>query len=166
MTRTVSNAFKAAAFAQQTDEVWIVLLTLSHPDFTDDIRIASDPFEDLPTAGVKGVVSRGTEYIYMPFSLSLPNMDDTGVSRATISVDNIGRQVTAAIRSASSDVTIGIEVVLASDVDTVEISIPDFKLRSVSFDAYTVEGELSMEYFDLEPFPAGRFTPSGYIGLF
>lgn len=164
--RNLSNAARAAIFAQQTDEAFIVLLTISHPNFTDDIRLSSDSFEVLPDAGVRGVVSRGDEFIYCPFSFQLPNEDDTGVARAQLSVDNVDRRVTQAVRSADSAVSVKIEVVLASDPDSVEMSLEDFQMAQASYDALTVSGELSMQYFDTEPFPAKRFTPSDFPGIF
>lgn len=164
--RPLSNAAKAAIFAQQTDEVFITLVTINHPTFTTPVRIASDPFELLPVAGVRGVISRGEEFIYLPFVIELPAQDDTGVAKARISVDNISREIVAAVRRATSALLITIEIVLASDPDTPEISIEDFRLDRVTYDALTVSGDISVEYFDLEPFPARRFTPSDFPGIF
>lgn len=166
MSRPLSNVAKQAIFAQQTDEAFIVLVTITHPSFVQDIRVASDPYELLPIANVRGVVSRGEEYLYMPFTISLPVQDATNIARAAISVDNIDRQIVAAVRGADSALNITIEVVLASDVDTVEVSIEDFKLERVTYDAFTVSGDISVEYYDLEPFPSKRFTPSDFPGLF
>ena len=164
--RPLSNAAKHAIYAQQTDEVFIILATISNPNFEDDIRVCSDPYELLPDAGVKGVVSRGQEYIYLPFTINLPAQDDTGVAKASISIDNISREIVSAVRKASSSLGITIEIVLASAVDNVEVSVQDFRLERVSYDAFTVSGDISAEYFDLEPFPARRFTPSDFPGLF
>lgn len=164
--RNLSNAARQAIFAQQTEEAFVVLLTISHPNFTDDIRLASNPQEVLPDAGVRGVISNGLEYVYFPFSITLPNEDDTGVARAQLSVDNVDRRVTAAIRSADSSVAVKIEIVLASDPDSVEMSLDGFQMAQATYDALTVSGELSMQYFDLEPFPSKRFTPSDFPGIF
>lgn len=166
MSRNVSNAFKAAAFAQQTGEAWILLVTINSPNLAQPIRVASDPYEVLPIAGVRGVVSRGDEYIYLPFSISLPAQDDTGIARAKISIDNVGRDVVLAVRQSQSKISIAIEVVLASALDTVEMSLSDFTLDGISYDALTIEGEISVEYYDLEPYPARRFTPSDFPGIF
>lgn len=166
MSRSLSTRARNAMFAQQTSEVFIVLLTISHPSFDDDIRVSSDPFELLPIANVRGVVSRSKEYVFIPFDIILPQQDDTNVARATLSVDNIGREIVSAVRTADSAVNVKIEVVLASDVDTPEISLDGFQLSSVSYDAFTVSGELSMEYYDLEPFPSLRFTPPDFPGIF
>ncbi len=166
MTRVLSSTAKQALFAQQTDEVFAVLLTIEHSSFSQPVRISSDPKEDLPEAGVKGIVSRGDEYIYPPFSLSLPSQDDTVLAKANISIDNVSREMISHVRGADSALSIKIEVILASDPDTVEISMSQFKLERVTYDALTVNADISVEYFDLEPFPARRFTPADFPGMF
>ena len=166
MSRTLSTTARGAMFAQQTDEVFIVLLTISHDSFDDDIRVASDSREELPVAGVRGVISRGEEYLYIPFDLTLPQQDDSGVSKASLSLDNVGRELITAVRSADSAVRIKIEVVLDSAIDTVEITLDDFRLDSVKYNALTVSGDISMDYYDLEPCPKQRFTPSDWPGVF
>ena len=166
MPRQISNTAKAAAFAQQTSEAFIMLVTITHPSFTDDVRVCSDPYELLPTAQVRGIVSQGLEYIFMPFAIEMPVQDNTGLARAKISVDNISREIVAAVRSANSALTISMEIVLASDPDTPEVTISDFHLDRVTYDAFTVSGDISVEFFDLEPFPARRFSPSDFPGLF
>ena len=95
--RNLSNAAKSAVYNQETDEVFIVLLTIDHTSFTAPIRVASDPYEVLPIAGLRGVESRGEEYLYLPFTVELPHQDDSGVARARISVDNVSREIVAAI---------------------------------------------------------------------
>ncbi len=164
--RTLSNAAKSALYAQQSDECFIMLLTIEHPNFTAPIRVASDNQTLLPDAGVRGVLSRSMEFIYLPFNIELPTQDDSGIARARISVDNISREIVAAVRQANSALAITIEIVLASDPDTVEVSIEDFRLDRVTYDALTVSGDISVEYFDLEPFPSRRFTPSDFPGIF
>ena len=166
MSRPLSNAATQAMFAQQTSEVFILLVTIDNPSFTQPIRIASDPYQILPDAGVRGVVSRGNEYLYAPFTIMLPVQDDSGIAKASLSVDNIDRRMVEAVRTATSSLRISIEIVLASDVDSVEISMDDFRLERVTYDALTVSGDISMEYYDLEPFPSKRFTPSDFPGIF
>ena len=166
MSRDISDAAKNAIYAQQTEEVFIFLVTIDNENFTTPIRVASDSFELLPDAGVRGVLSRGEEYLYMPFDISLPAQDESGVAKANISIDNISREIVGHVRQATSALSITIEVVLASDVDSPEITVSDFRLDRVTYDSLTVSGDISVEYFDLEPFPSRRFTPSDFPGLF
>lgn len=163
---TLSTQALEAVNAAQTDVVFIVLLTISGGGLVTPIRLASDTYEFLPTAGVRGVVSRGDEYIYLPFEVILPMQDDTGITRAKLSIDNIDRQIVSAVRSATSALVFKIEIVLSTDVNVVEMSLPDLKLTNVNYDAFKVQGDLEMDYLDLEPFPSQRFTPSFFQGIF
>lgn len=166
MSRNVSQTFREAAYAQETGEVWICLLTITDANLVEPIRLASDPFELLPIANVPGVVSRGQEFIFLPFNIELPTQDDSGISRARLSIENVDRRIVGAVRSATSELEILTEIVLATDVDSPEISVPNFRLSNVTYDALSIEGDLSLEYFLLEPFPARRLTPSDFPGLF
>lgn len=162
----LSNAAIMAATAQQTSEVFVVLLTIDHPNFTQPIRCSSDNAVLLPNAGVRGTISRGEEYPFIPFSVSLPNQDDSGIAKARVSVDNIDRRMVQAVRTADSAISITIEIVLASSPDKVEVSEPDFKMESITYDTYTISGDLSLQYYDLEPYSKLKFTPSNFPGMF
>lgn len=164
--RTVSNTFRQESYKQSTKACFILLMTLSHADWVEDVRVASDPFELLPSAGVRGIVSNGLEYLFLPFSLNLPTQDDTGISKCEISIDNVDRRIIESVREATSKVSVAMQVILSSDPDNIEISYSDFKLERVSYDAFIVSGEISVEYFDLEPFPKSRYVPSDFPGIF
>ena len=162
----VTNNLKEAVFGQETDEAFIILLTIEGDDLTTPIRVASDPMELLPSAGVRGVISRSNEYVYLPLNIELPQQDDSGIARARVTIDNIDRRVVEGARSATRGLSVTIEIVLSSDPDTVEVSVPDFRFESVRYNAMTISGDISLEFFDTEPLPAGRFTPSRWPGIF
>lgn len=166
MSRQLSAAAKQAIYNQQTDEVFAILMTIDHPNFTQPILVSSDNGVILPSAGVRGTLSRGKEYVFLPFTIELPTQDDTGIARARISIDNIDRQMVNAVRSANSALKIKIEIVLASTPDVVEVVMDDFQINQVTYDALTISGELSLEYYDLEPYSKLRFTPSNFPGMF
>lgn len=166
MPRSISQELRSATFSQETGEVFIGLLTITHPNFEEDIRVCDDPFELLPVAGVRGVVSRGEEFLFLPFSFSLPAQNDTGIASARLSIDNIDQRIVQAVRQADSAISVTIEIVLSSDVDTPVFQSDDFRLERVTYDALTVSGDLTMEYYDAEPFPYCRFNPSDFPGIF
>lgn len=161
-----SQTFKQAAYAQETDQVFIALLTISSDELPEPIYVASDSFELLPIANVRGVVSNGQEFIYLPFDISLPRDDKTGTVSAKLRIENIDRQIIGHVRSISKPVTIKMQVVLSGDVDFIEMEFDNFQLTNVGYDGMIIEGDLTLDYWGLEPFPSGRFTPSGFPGLF
>lgn len=164
--RSLTPAALASINAQTTDECYITLVTITSDALVDPLRVADDPFELLPVAGQKGVVSRGDEYVFLPFDLSLPNQDDTGIGRAKITIDNVSREIVQAIRQTAGQINLKIEIVLATDVDTPEVALDNFILDSVNYDSLTITGSISVQYYDLEQFPQGSFNPSQFSGLF
>jgi hypothetical protein len=164
--RSVSSTYRRESQARSTSEAWIALITLTNPALTEPVYITDDPKETLPIAGVKGVESRGIEFIYVPIEWQLPHEDDTGVSRAKIRIDNVDRRIVATVRQAQGDINMKVEVVLASDTESVEFAQDFFVLRNVTYDALSVEADLYVENYDFEPFPYARITPSYFPASF
>lgn len=164
----VSTTFKQAAYAQQTDEVFIILVTLDSDELTDPIRICSDPLEKLPLLGddIYGLVSNGDTYLFLPFDIWLPRDDRTGTVSAKLSIENIDRRVIETARSVTKPISVRMQCILASDPDTIELDFDNFQLSNVKYDVMTVDGDLTLNYWGLEPFPSNTFTPSNFPGLF
>jgi hypothetical protein len=141
------------------------LLTIEHNTLNEPIRVASDAKEDL-SSGVRGVKSNGNEFVHLPFDLVLPDQDEGQLPRAKLRIDNVNREIVKAIRQTDTPAEITIQIVLSSDTDLVEVEITKFELTDIVADALTVEGELTTKQFDREPYPAARFTPSGFPALF
>lgn len=156
--REVSLPFLQAAFAQETGEAPIVLVTITHDDLTAPIRVANYDVD---------VVSNEETFIAYPFELTLPTEPEAGASRATVTIDNVHRDIVEAVRNcAGTAPQVTLAVVLASSPDTIEASFPGFDLRNVSYDALTIEGELTLDSLAGERYPAGRFRPGAFPGLF
>lgn len=164
----ISNNLRQAAYAQETDVAVIVLLTLSTPDLPDNIRVCNVPVEKFSDLGdnVYGVTSNNERYIFLPFDINLPQDDKTGAVSAKLTIDNVNRQIVQYARETKKPINVNIQVVLSNDLDYVELESNDFKLSNVTYDGFTVSGNLTIDYLGLEPFPCGRFTPSGFKGLF
>lgn len=168
MSRTVSDVFKAAALAQETGEVVIALLTITHPDMSEAIRISNDPtqrLQDTPDL-LYGTISRGEQYLFIPFQLTLPNEEDRTPPAARLIIDGVGKELIPLVRSVSTPAQAVIEIVLGSDLDTVEIQFPPLMIASAEYTAGSISLDLVMDYLSQEPYPAWSFDPSGFPGLF
>ncbi len=168
---TISLNFREAAFAPETGRVPIALITLSHSDLTDDIRISTDPTQELTefttdTEKVYGTISSGKTYIFLPVRIKLPDETDEGPGEMQIEIDNVHRAYTETIRSVFTPVTCQIDLVMDNALDTIDASWPEFKLVNIKYNATTITGTLKLETLEAEPFPAGAFTPSYFPGLF
>lgn len=156
MPRTVSTPMRAAAFAQETGEAPLVLLTIDHPDLAAPIRVTSDAVD---------TVSRSETYVAFPFRVALPD-DTEEAARAQLEIDNVDRQIVQALRSIASPPTVRLEVVLASTPDLVEAGPFDFQLEEARYDALVVSGELAFEpVLDLAV-PGDSMSPGLFPGLF
>ena len=148
-----------------------LLVTISHDNFADGpIRVSSDPtarITETDTELIYGTVSRGSNYLFYPFSLKLPSDEEDGAPKTAIVIDNVSRWLTEAVESIDprDPVTIDLEVVLSTSPDTVEVSYSDFTLKNVDYDMFEVSGEISMDALFGEPVPAHRMTPGWFPGV-
>jgi hypothetical protein len=156
MSRSISQTATFSSHDQQTEEVWLILLTIEHPDIDPPIRVVNNN---------ENVTSRGDEFIAFPFDIDLPGDDPDQMPKARLRIDNIDRQVVVALRSIDSPPAVTIEVILASDPDTVEIAFEGLTLRNAMYDAQTVTADLAFEAILAEPI-AVTITPQRFPGLF
>ena len=163
--RNMSAAMKEALFAAQTSEVFIMLVTIDHSTLASPIRVTTDTMVDLGD-NVWGVTSNGEDYIALPFELTWPNEDEDQSPVSKVKIDNISREIVTAIRSIDSPADFTVQIVTATDPDTVEAQLLGFQLKNVRYDAFIVEGDLTIEVFDQEPFPAGRMDPARFPGMY
>lgn len=175
MARTLSATFRAALAAQETEEVPIVLITITHADLDTPLRLSSDPTQRLTDNGsppteldppVYGTQSRGTDYLFLPMGIVLPDDREDAAPAARLEIDNIGRETIALLRSTTDPALVHMEIVLASALDTVEIDLPELDLVSADYNINTVSVNLAINPLVTEPYPAHRFTPAGFPALF
>jgi hypothetical protein len=157
MARTLSQLARQALFAQETKEVFLLLLTISHAAITPTIRVANN---------TRDITSGGETFIGYPFTITLPDERDDGMPQMTLRIDNVSQAIVRALRSITRPPAIQLDVVLADSPDTLEASIPGFTLRRATYDALVVEGALTLEDVLNQGFPALSFTPSTTPALF
>lgn len=156
MSRSLSTTAKQAIFAQSTSEVFVTLLTLSHTDFAQTIRVAGN-WED--------VVSNGNTFTAYPFEIDLPGEDDEALSKVDLLITNVDKLIVDEVRSIASPIDLTLEIVLASDPDTIEASFA-MKVRHIEGDAHILKATCNFEDLLNEAFPAHTYTPIDYPALF
>lgn len=160
MSRSLSSAMTAMASAQETGQVLLALITITHSSLAGGpLRLVQD---------LQPLTSNGLLYTAFPFQIRLPDDTDDGPATVLLTIDNVDRSILVAIRSLApnSPPTVDVQLVLASQPNTVEIEILGLTLRSITGDAIQIEGELRMDEEDIAPFPEGSFTPQDFPGLF
>lgn len=156
MARSLSATAVASMNSQQTGEVWLILLTITHPDLPATLRFVNNN-ED--------IVSNGQTFTAFPFEIVLPNQDPDTPPRATLRIDNVDRAIVAALRSITSAPTIQFDVILASAPNTLEATFPGMRLNGATYDVAKIEGEIAPEPLFTEPITYSM-TPSRFPGMF
>ena len=159
MSRSVSATFSAAVNAQETAEVFLLLLEISHADIGPPTSLY---FVNNRT----DIVSGANTYTGFPFQISLPADVDNTLPSVQLSIDNVDRSIIAEIRGLSGPPTITLKVVLADTPNVIEAGPFSFSLRRVDYDAFTITGTLLTEDILNEPYPGDSFTPQNFPGLF
>ncbi len=157
-----------ALFSPDSDDTLLCLLTLSGSNLLSPIRLSdgyTQRLSETDTDILYGVVSRSQQYIFLPFQLSLPT-EEEAAPRATITLHDVTRLLLPNVRQLTSAPSVKIELVLASNPNVVEVDMGEFLLANISYTADTISGELTLESFEMEPFPSGTFTPNYFPGLF
>jgi len=149
--------FTRASNAVETKEVFLTLLEFTHPDMPNAIY-----FVDNTTA----IVSNGTTYDPYPFEITLPEDTEGVLPQVKLKIDNVDRVLTDAIRGFSNPPVVTLKIILASNPDTVEMKLENLKLRNVTFDMYSIKGNLVMDSPLARKFPASTFNPKQYPALF
>jgi hypothetical protein len=157
VSRDVSAAFIEACNAQETGEGFYVLVTITHPEMDEPLR--------LNNAGAN-LTSQGELFLACPIGITLSDDSEDRPPQAKLTLDNIDRTIIAYLRSISTPCTVALQVVKASDPNTLEAELTDFQLREISYNTLTIEGALSLEWLFQEPAVAYCFTPTHFPGLF
>lgn len=168
----LSPTAKVALMAQETTEREICLLTITHPDFDQPIYLSTDAtvhLRDDEETGtpIYGTLSRGKEFLFLPISPALPSSESETPPAGRFSISNVSRTVAPYLLSVNDQYPrITVEVVLASDPDTVNQIWPDFDLTAATIDASNAEVQVSLNTANTEPIPYLRFTPAHFPNLF
>ena len=154
---TYSANFIEAVVSQNTDEVFLFLLTLDHDDLVSPIRVVNN---------VENITSNGRVYTAFPFNLILPQDDGDTLPQVIISLSNVDLSLVDEIRSLTGALTVTLEVVLASSPNTIEMSIDGMQTISIQYDAQTIQATCQVEDTMNLIFPSDAYLPFNFPGLF
>ena len=157
MARSLSATAKQAIYAAETDEVFLMLLTINHDDLGSPIRVVNN---------WENITSNGNTFTAYPFYFELPGEDDENLSQVDLIITNVDKLLVSGVRSISSPLSVALDIVLASDPDTVEAGTFNMKMRIVDYDKDRLVGKCNFQDLLNEPYPAGTYTPADYPGLF
>jgi hypothetical protein len=131
--RTISPEARAAAHAEASDKVWLVLLEITAAGLSTPIRVANDNAD---------VIHQGWTFIGYPFEVELPPESQDRPMIARIRIDNTERLIVDEVRSISEPPSVTLRVVLADQPDVIEVEYAGMRLRNVTWDAGEISGGL------------------------
>ncbi|MEX2444510.1 MAG: DUF1833 family protein [Alkalispirochaeta sp.] len=158
MSRPVSAAFWSAIASERTSEVFLLLVTVDHPQLGSPLRYVYN---------TQPVTSRGDVFEPTFFRFDGQDEGEDGIlTGAQLTLEAVDRQIIEILRQIDQAPSVTTEIVISSDPDSVEIGPFVFDVRSVAYNAQVVRCEL--EYRDVmsDEFPVDAFTPENTPGLF
>jgi uncharacterized protein DUF1833 len=165
--RILSLNFRKALFSQESGEVPIFLLTITHPSLATPILLSTDPTSRISTDPlVYGTVSRSSTFLYAGVDISLPDEQERSPPVSKLVIENVTRELIPLARSIATPASVKIEIALASALDTVEMTFPSFQMTNLQYDVVMLTFDLTMDALVTEPFPAGNFSPAYFPALF
>ena len=173
LTRLSPEAIRAM-FSSESDQTLIMLLTIYDPDNESQVVFRfSDNYTQRITSlttdneVIYGVPSRAQNYVFLPMEISLPAEQDTGVGSCTLTLQYVTREAIELIRTELNKPTkVQLELVLSGSPNVVEAVFPGFYITAATYNADSINFELTMINLAREPFPCYNFIPSYFPGLF
>lgn len=157
MPNNLSPELLSQLFAQQSDDPFLTLVTLSHPDFASDIRLVNNTVN---------ITSNGLLFQAFPMRIVLPRDDGESAREVAIEFDNVALELIDDIRSVTDFINVKLEMVLASIPDAVQISYDELKIHSINYSKSRISARLILDSFLNTEISSEKYTPTNYPGLF
>lgn len=143
--------------AQDTGEVFLTLLTMTHPSIAVPLCFVND---------MSSLVSNGVTYMAYPFDIPFPELGADTLPTLTLTIDNVDQSIWAALKTITTPIDVTISWVLKSHPDNVEGGPLFLRMTTTEVSMSTISGTLSFEDLLNEPFPYDSYVPSTAPGLF
>jgi hypothetical protein len=167
MPNAISLTLRTAAKAESAEEVPIVLVTITHEDLEEPIRLSSDPTKRLSLDPLRyGTVSGGQEYDFVLMSAILPDDKDDAPAAASLAFENVFADMASVVRAVSTPAAVDFKLVLASAPDDVEEQYTGLQATKGSYDANRVTLEVSGDLLMNIDWPYSCMTQRRFPGLF
>ena len=155
-TREVSAAVRTSAQSTNLGDSFIELVTISHEGIGDDIRVANN---------TENITSNGLVYIGYPFEVALPDdIDKPPVGK--LRIQNIDREIGAALNRISTPPRVRVQVVVASTPNDIAVNYNFFFLQEITGNVIDISGDLRSYDFSTEAYPAKRGVQSLFPNIF
>jgi len=153
----LSPVFLSAINAQESGEVLLPLVKLSHDVWDDDLRVVPDWQE---------ITHNGEVYSPLAFEVALPDDEDSGIPVLRWTADNVSQELIVKLREVRSPIAAYVVWVLASQPDVIEVGPLSLTIMAAEYDAFTIGGVMGIEPILEEQFGFKAMSPATAPGLF
>lgn len=156
MANQLSPELLAQLFKQQSEDPFLILVTLTHDSF-DTIRLVNNTVD---------IVSNGETFMAFPMRITLPIDDGESNREVAIEFDNVGLDLMTELRSVTDYINVKLETVLASIPDAVQFSFDELKIQSISYNKNKISAKLFLDSFLNTEVTSEKYQPTNFPGLF
>lgn len=156
LSNALSPELIAQLFAQESDDPFLTLVTLTHESF-DSIRLVNNTVD---------ILSRGQTYQAFPMKIRFPVDDGETMRDFAIDFDNVSLTLVEMIRSVTTSIGVKIELILASLPDVPQISQEDLKIVSLSYNSQRISATIVLDNFLNTEMTSETYGPRNFPGLF
>lgn len=160
---------------REWDDYPVFLFELSHPDYQGLIRLCSSNVmrlgtldNGMPKYGIRSNLGREgqteEEYLYLPMSFTPPSQEEDGAPTASLTVFRTDELVVL-LRSFRTRIAVKMYQVSARMPNFLREEYPGFSLSSVEIGGATVQGNISMDMQETEPFPGLTYSRRWFPGV-
>lgn len=152
-----SNKLVKAVLEPNTGEVFLFLVTFTHPSLSEPVRLVNN---------LEDIVSRGFTYKAFPLELSLPPDDGDTLPSIRLVCQNASLELIEILRSVNGLLDVTIELILASTPGYIEAEISNMRVSSIDYNKDTITLNCTVDDFLNTSFPKERYLPNNFPGLF
>lgn len=168
---TLSLAIREAYAHAPADDVVYQTLELWHPDFSVPVRVVHNPSDVDATIEATAPRNPSATVTFTAFAFRFvrPEIGPNGSPQCTIEIDNVSRDLVAAIESSMGSrdpITILYREYLASDLSTPQNNPPiELTVRTITVDVFTVRATAGFADLTNRRFPRKEYTADRFPGL-
>jgi hypothetical protein len=173
----LSEALKEAYASAPVGEVIIETLEFRHPAFLDDngnpaaLRVVRDYEPVFATLEATAPMQPGetVQFMAFAFDVSLPGFEENQTPTLSITIDNVGRELTAQIEAATASqqpIEVTYRPYLVSDLSGPQMDPPiTMVVVSAVADVFQIQLNATLDDVSNVPFPRRRYMPDEFPGL-
>jgi len=158
MPKVVSTTLRDRIMRTAAPEAPVVLLEISHPQLAQTVRVINDTLD---------LTHNGNVYTAIPFRVLWPDDQEEQAPRATLAIDNVGKELVQWIEASSGGVgaVVTMKKVLRSNPDFVELQV-EMDLQAIEMNVSEVQATLGFKNLFQKPLVRLTYRPETHPGMF